>query len=235
MPVTSETIGLNWGLTTQIIAHGENLLIFSDALYEVTPNGESEKKADYSTGTIAAAILNDFLYAVDKSGTFSKIRLKDWFIEPLEEFFTEAKKIKALVAHKDYLIVFSDKIWEVYPDGRSCEMDNEDWSTTKSVAILDNYAYVLKTSGEIFKLNLDDYTHKRLSYDFGVANTLVAYKDYIYVFGDNLYEMNPANGKHWIGQEDDWSNTLAAVSTSTNFYAIHSGSDGNLWKLDVVE
>ncbi|CAG8581001.1 11176_t:CDS:1 [Ambispora leptoticha] len=233
MPVTSENLGTGWDKTTQLIAKGENIFVLSDALYEVSPKGTSEKKAENFTETMAAATLGQHLYAVKKSGAFAKIRLEDWFIEALDEFFTETKQINALVAYKDYLIIFADKIWELYPDGRSTVVDEEDWSTTKSAVIHNGYAYVLKTSGEIYKLNLEDYTHKKLSDDFGVANTLVAFKDYIYVFGDNLYEMNPLNGKHWIGQEDDWSKTITAVATSTNFYAVHS--DGTLWKFDVVE
>ncbi|RIB04921.1 hypothetical protein C2G38_2048036 [Gigaspora rosea] len=226
---TAIEISKNWQSATAMAPNGEKIVIFTNDIWEVNPDGQYVQVGSECPNTVAAITNGNFIYAIRTDGFIYKINTSSYKIFKWAEAGGGWEKAKGIFAYNDHIYVVLQAIWEIRLDGTYKQVQSENWGNTRSITVIGNYAYSVLDSEVIYKINLKDWTYKSLGGGWTNTFQLLALKNKLFAYDINLTIVDTDTGAQTTIRTDNWNKTMAGCATSNAMYTVFTS--GNLWKV----
>ncbi|CAG8550532.1 5205_t:CDS:2 [Ambispora gerdemannii] len=210
-----------WENSDALIAHQNKLYIFRNKdLFEVD-KGTTRRVLSGCGKIIAATKFKDDVYISTQIGEIWCINLLTF---ELRCIIKNLNNVRALVTFENGIFAFGDKLWRIDTINGKCEsLDSSDWRSTVSAAVLGDSVYVVTRHGDLWRIDLRDYTKIIIKRGGQDPDLILAYQDNLYLFSKGLYKVNVDGSCEKI--EDNLSGILTGVSSSDAMYIIFNSGE----------
>ncbi|CAG8743599.1 19102_t:CDS:1 [Dentiscutata erythropus] len=222
-------ISFDWKASTAMAPNGENIVVFAYHVWEVNSDGIYNQVGSDWPNTVAATTNGNFIYAIRPDGFIYKLRTSNYTVSKWIDAGGGWEKAKAIFSYNDLIYVILDAIWEIRLDGTYKKVQSENWSNTRSITVIGDYAYLVLENGNIYKLDLRNWTYRVLSSGWSNTFLLLTLDNKLFVYDISLTMVDTDTGETTIVYSDNWNKILAGCATSSTMYAVFDS--GNLWKV----
>jgi len=165
--------------------------------------------------------LKNFIYASTSEGIFK--------INPQTSEVTlirlENREIQMclLLSHGNYLYAFLDKVFKINPETGNLEIFTpSNWDTASCGIVIKDFAYVvLGWSGNLWRLDLEDKSEKKISRSWGNSQAMISClenDEHVLIYHKKLYKLDVNNGDYQQVEDNQYPNMLCATTTGTEMY-----------------
>ncbi|GES96757.1 hypothetical protein RCL_jg14766.t1 [Rhizophagus clarus] len=209
----------NWGSSTAMAPNGENIVVFANHMYEVTPGGRYTQIGSEWPNIVAATTNANFIYAIRPDGFIYKISTSSYTnVFKWAEAGGGWEKAKTIFAYNDHIYVVLDAIWEIRLDGTYQNVQNDNWGATRSITVIGDYAYSVHDSGKIYKINLKDWTYRILSNGWENTLQLLTLDNKLFAYDVFLTIVDTNTGEKTVVHTDNWNAKVAGCATANAMF-----------------
>ncbi|CAG8829142.1 23063_t:CDS:1, partial [Racocetra persica] len=179
-------ISADWNNSTAIAPNGEKIIVFAIDVWEVNSYGQYDRVGSSWPNTVAATTNGSFIYAIRPDGFIYKLKTSDYSVSKWTDAGGGWQNAKAIFSYNDHIYVVIDAIWEIRLDGIFRKVQSESWRNMRSITVIGDYAYSVHDSGNIFKLDLRNWTYRILSSGWKNTFLLLALDNKLFAYDISL-------------------------------------------------